>query len=110
MLILPPGHWQETRRPRQRRPRERWLIGSALVLLAAVAVVLTISVFSTGPTSHDGCVDVTAASATGGFELDRCGAQARMLCDRPTQVGRPTLAFVQAIVSECRKAGLPVAP
>jgi hypothetical protein len=110
MLILPPGHWQEVTRSRQRRPRDRWLIGSALVLLAAVAVALTISVLSPGGSSRDGCVDVTAASATGGFQLDRCGAQARALCDRPTQAGPPTLAFVQAIVSQCRKSGFPVGP
>ncbi|MGO9958430.1 MAG: hypothetical protein ACLP50_21095 [Solirubrobacteraceae bacterium] len=110
MLILPPGHWQEVTRSRERRPRDRWLIGLALGLLAAVAVVLTISVFSTGPTSRDGCVDVTAATATGAFELNQCGAQARALCARPTQAGPPTRAFVQAIVSECRKAGLPVGP
>jgi hypothetical protein len=110
MLILPPGHWQEITRPRQRRPRDRWLLGSALVLLGAVAVALTIAVLIPGATLRNGCVDVTAASATGGFQLDRCGAQARALCARPTQAGPPTRAFVQAIISECRKAGLPVQP
>jgi hypothetical protein len=110
MLILPPGHWHEATHPSELSPRDRWLIRSALVALGAVAVVLAISLFSSAATSRKGCVDITAASATGGVELNRCGAQARALCARPSQAGPPSGAFVQLVVSECRKAGLAVGP
>jgi hypothetical protein len=109
-MILPPGHWQTVSHPRQARPREKWIIGAVLGLVAAGVVALTISLVSTGRVSHNGCIDVTAAAATGGTELYRCGAEARALCSTPAVSGGINTALLRALPAECRKAGLPTRP
>jgi hypothetical protein len=79
-------------------------------LVAAGVVALTISLVSTGRVSHNGCIDVTAAAATGGTELYRCGAEARALCSTPAVSGGINTALLRALPAECRKAGLPTRP
>jgi hypothetical protein len=58
--------------------------------------------------SHDGCIDVSAATVIGGSELYRCGAAARGLCPSPRGNGSENIAFRQQLADACRKAGLPV--
>jgi hypothetical protein len=108
VLILPPGHWQTVSSPLRLRSRDKWIIGSVLGLVVAGLVALTISLVSTGRTSRNGCVDVTAAAATGGTELYRCGAEARALCSSPGAAGGSDAALQRALAGECRKAGLPL--
>ena len=108
MLILPPGHAQRATRPLHIGRRERWFLGSGGLLLAALAVVLVISLTSHQRTSGHGCIDVSAATATGGSELYRCGAAARALCTQPGRGGSEFVSFQRALADACRKAGLPV--
>ncbi len=108
MLILPPGHAQRAARPLRVGRRERWFLGSGLVLLAALAAVLVLSLTSHQRTSGHGCVDVSAATVIGGSELYRCGAAARALCTQPGHVGSEFASFQRALADACRKAGLPV--
>ncbi len=87
---------------------ERWLVGSGVALLAALAVVLAISLTSHQRTSGHGCIDVSAATEVGGSELYRCGAAARALCTQPGKAGSEFVSFQRALIAACRKAGLPL--
>jgi hypothetical protein len=108
MLILPPGHAQAIERRRTMRSREKWMIGGVVGLVAAVAVVLVISLASAGPKSGHGCVSVGLAYSTGGAQVYRCGASARELCASVNQPGGTTGGAARSLTTECRKAGLPV--
>lgn len=109
MLILPPGHWQETHRARTAAPRERWIIAVGAGLLGLIAVVVVVSLTSVQKRSANGCIDVSAATAIGGSELYRCGSDARALCAQPGNRGTDNVAFRVALAEACRKAGLPSA-
>ena len=106
MLILPPGHAERAARPLRIGQRERWMLGSGLTLVAALAVVLVISLTSHQRVSGHGCIDVSAATVIGGSELYRCGAAARALCSAPGSSGREFLSFQRALAAACRRAGL----
>lgn len=101
------GH-DAQRRPVGTGPRERWLLGSGITLLGALALVLIISLASHQRTSGRGCIDVSAATVIGGSELYRCGATARALCTQPGRTGGEFVSFQRALGEACRKAGLPV--
>ena len=108
MLILPTGHADAVRPGPAMRPREKWMIGGVVALLAALAVALVISFASSGGKSGHGCISVSLAYSTGGAQIDRCGGAARAVC---AGVGRPgglTGQPARSVVAECRKAGLPV--
>jgi hypothetical protein len=110
VLILPPGHAQELRARRQFSAREKWLIGAILGTVAALVLVVGISLGTAGHSSGNGCIDVTIPYAVGGIEYYRCGAAARSLC---SQVGAPggfSDASALAVSTECRKVGIPVGP
>jgi hypothetical protein len=108
MLILPTGHYQEISGPRRIGRREKWVIGLSLGLLAVIAVAVVIAFTSVQRTSHNGCIDVSAATVIGGSELYRCGAAARALCTAPGGPGSSNISFRRALAEACRKAGLPV--
>lgn len=84
------------------------MIGSAVGLVAALAVALVIAFGSGQRTSGRGCIDVSAATVIGGSELYRCGSAARALCTEPGHPGTAFLSFQRALAEACRKAGLPV--
>jgi hypothetical protein len=108
VLILPPGHAQQLLSRRGFSKRERWMVSSVLAAVAALAVVLVISLASSSHTSGHGCVHVNLPYSTGGQEFYACGARARSMC---AQVGTPggyAGAAAQAVATQCRKAGLPV--
>jgi hypothetical protein len=86
------------------------MVGGVLALVAAVLVVVAISLGSGGRGSASGCVDVNAPGATGGTELRSCGAQARELCASNGGSRARDGAFGAALARECRRAGLPVSP
>jgi len=109
MLILPPGHAQTVKQGRSLRARERWMIGGVLGVLAALAVVLIVSIGSTTKASGHGCVSVNLAYSTGGQHIYRCGAGARALCDGVGRVGGITGKPAEVVARECRKAGIPTA-
>jgi hypothetical protein len=115
MLILPPGHYEETSKraaaPRKRRMdrRERafLVVGCGLVALLVIGVVIAFT--SVQKKSANGCIDVSAATVIGGSELYKCGAAARALCEAPADVKHSyNVAFERALIDACRKAGLPV--
>jgi hypothetical protein len=107
VLILPPGHSEQVLARRAFTRRERWMIGSVLTTVAALAVVIVVALATSGHTSANGCVHVNLPYSTGGQEFYECGSRARSMC---AQVGTPgglTGAAAHAVAVQCRKAGLP---
>lgn len=108
MLILPPGHAESVRIRRALSAREKRIIGVLLAAIAALAVVLVVSLGSAARNSHNGCIYLTTAAATGAQEINQCGAAARTTCASARAPGAYSSAASDAIAAECRKAGLPV--
>jgi hypothetical protein len=108
MLILPPGHARTLRQPRAVRAREKWMIGGAAAVLAALAIVIGISLSKATPASGHGCVSVGLSYSTGGEQVYHCGAAARAMCSGVGHAGGTTGVSARAVARECRKAGLPV--
>jgi hypothetical protein len=108
MLIMPPGHAEIAKVRWQPSRRERWMIGGVLGVVVALVVVLVISFASSGPSSKSGCIYATIPAATGAQQVHQCGAAARATCQSAQTPGAFTAQAAQAIVAECRKAGLPV--
>jgi hypothetical protein len=84
------------------------MIGGVVGIVAAVAVVLVISIATAGHRSGHGCVSVGLAYSTGGAQVYRCGGAARQLCASVNQPGGTTGGAARSLTIECRKAGLPV--
>jgi hypothetical protein len=108
VLILPPGHAQRLRERRAFSGRERWMISGVLGMVAALSLVLVISLSTTGPQSGHGCVSVGLTYSTGGQQIFRCGASARALCSQAGVPGGITGSTGRAVATECRRAGLPI--
>jgi hypothetical protein len=104
VLILPPGHGIGRGLSR----RERWMIGGVLGVIAALAVVLVISLISAGPSSGHGCIYATIPGAVGAEQVHECGADARATCSSVNAPGAYTPPAAHTLTLECRKAGLPV--
>ena len=105
--MLPAGHYHQISQPPTLGPREKWILGSVLALVAVIAVTVIVAFTSVQKQSRNGCIDVSAATVIGGSELYRCGADARALCTTPSDSGTSNLAFRRALADACRKAGLP---
>ena len=84
------------------------MLGGVLGLLAALAVVLVISLSIAGPRSGKGCINVGLSYATGGQQVSRCGAGARAFCSNAGGPGGITGVTGRTVATACRKAGLPV--
>jgi hypothetical protein len=82
------------------------MIGGVLAVVAALAVVLVVSLVSTGPRSSHGCIYATVPAATGAEQIHQCGATARATCRSVNAAYTPQAA--RTIATQCRKAGLPV--
>ncbi|HUA06769.1 MAG TPA: hypothetical protein VMB27_22875 [Solirubrobacteraceae bacterium] len=108
MLIIPPGHAETLRARRRLSTREMWMVGGVLGTVAVLAVVLVISLASSGPGSKSGCIYATIPADTGAEQVHQCGVQARDTCQSVFAAGAYTHQAARAIASECRKAGLPV--
>lgn len=108
MLILPPGHAQTVVVQRRFTKREKWMVGSVLATVAALILVVVISIATAGHTTGNGCVDVNIPYSTGGQEFYECGARARAMCAAVGAPGGYTGAAGRAVATECRKAGLGV--
>ncbi len=108
MLILPPGHAQDIRTPRHFSLRERWVVGGAIAMLAALVVVLVVALSTGEHSSGNGCVYVNLPYSTGGASIYECGSRARSTCASVGQSGAFTGPAAQAVSTQCRKAGLPV--
>jgi hypothetical protein len=110
VLILPPGHAQEISSRRSLSAREKWMVGGVLAMVAAVILILLISIGSTGKTSAHGCIYATIPGAVGAQEVNECGADARATCQSVGTPGAFTAQAARAIAVQCRKAGLAVRP
>jgi hypothetical protein len=108
MLILPPGHAESVRRGPAMRPREKWMIGGVVAVVAVLAVALIVSFASGTKKSGHGCISVGLAYSTGGAQIDRCGDAAKALCAGVGKPGGLTGLPARGVAAECRKAGLPV--
>jgi hypothetical protein len=108
MMILPPGHAEEIKRQRAFAPRERWLIRGVMAVVAALVVVLVVSLATGEGSSGHGCVSVSLAYSTGGDHITRCGSGAKSLCQGVGHAGGITGVPAQSVAAACRKAGLPV--
>ena len=108
MMILPSGHAETLNQRRGLSGREKWMIGGVLGLVAALAVVLVVSIATAGHKSGHGCVSVGLAYSTGGAQVYRCGDAARKLCQSVNEPGGTTGGAARSLSIECRKAGLPV--
>jgi hypothetical protein len=98
------GHWQRQHTPLSRLSRRelRTLAAVAALLTLAAAVVLYAAVQHTTHHAAAGCVEVTAASTTGGATLHACGADAARWCR--SQAGRSD-AVARAVLTACARAG-----
>jgi hypothetical protein len=108
MLILPSGHAQAIGQPRALRTREKAMVGGVLATLAALVIVLVVSLGTSDRQSGHGCISVGLAYSTGGAQIYRCGASARAMCATVDRPGGPVGATARALTTECRKAGLQV--
>lgn len=108
MLILPPGHAHDLRASRRLTSREKWILRSVGLLVAALAAAVAIAVLSGGHASGNGCIDVTVPYSIGGQEFYKCGAPARAMCAEVGAANGFTGAPGRAVAAACRKANLPV--
>lgn len=107
-MIMPPDHARAVAVRRALSARERWILGGVGAVLAALAVIVVISLSTAGRVSANGCVDVALPYSTGGAELYRCGANARAMCAQAGKSNGYPGAAGRAVAAQCRKAGLPV--
>jgi hypothetical protein len=84
------------------------MLRGVLGVVAALAVVLVVSLLVNGQSSSHGCIYVTIPAATGAQQVSECGATARSTCLSTSTPGAYTEQAARSIESECRKAGLAV--
>jgi hypothetical protein len=109
-MILPQGHYNETRKPTIHNRRERWVFGIGGALIAIVVAATIFSLTSHQGKSGHGCLNFTYSFAMGGEQLDECGAKARQLCASPPSLGGLGKPLAAKLKVECRKARLPYMP
>jgi hypothetical protein len=107
-VVLPLGHSKSIGATRALSSRERWMIGTVLGALAALAVVLAVAIGSAGKSSAHGCIYTTIAGPVGAQEISQCGAEARSTCLAASAPGTFTPQAARVIKQQCRKAGLRV--
>ena len=98
------GHWQRQQTPLRRVSRRelRLLAAVASVLALAAAVVLYAALHHAAHHAAAGCVEITAASTTGGATLHACGADAARWCR--SEAGH-TDTVARAVLTACARAG-----
>jgi hypothetical protein len=92
------GHWERQHAPLRRADRRA--VAAAALLVAVVLAWLVLA--GGGDPAQAGCVNVTAASTTGGARMHACGADARRWC-RSEAGAQDTVA--RAVRAACRRAG-----
>jgi predicted carbohydrate-binding protein with CBM5 and CBM33 domain len=108
VLILPPGHAETVGARRPLSTRERWILRGVLAIVAAIAVVVVISLATASKSSSHGCIRATIPGVVGAGQISQCGAAARSTCEAVYMPGAYSPASARTIAAECRKAGLPV--
>jgi hypothetical protein len=84
------------------------MVRGVVLAIAAIAVVVVISVATAGKTSSNGCIYATIPGAVGANQISQCGAAARDICASALAPGAFTPDAARTVAVECRKAGLPV--
>jgi hypothetical protein len=107
-MVMPPGHAQAVGRRRALSGRERWMVRAVLAVVALLAVVLAVSIATTGKSSANGCIYATIPGPVGAQEVNQCGSRARETCRSAAAPGEFTPQAARVIEEQCRKAGLPV--
>jgi hypothetical protein len=108
VLILPPGHAQTVAARRQLNARERWILSSLGVVVAALVVAVVIGFVQSSPKSGHGCVYVSVPSSMGAQPYSGCGAKARRICAQVGVSGGYSGSLARELIPACRKAGVPV--
>jgi hypothetical protein len=108
-MILPQGHYNQSRAPKIRNRRERWVFGLGGALIAIVVAATIFSLTSHQGKSGHGCLDFTYTMAMGGEQLDECGAEAKHLCASPPHFGGLGQPLAVKLRAACREAKLPYA-
>ncbi|HEX4035206.1 MAG TPA: hypothetical protein VHX66_12260 [Solirubrobacteraceae bacterium] len=98
-------HWNRVNTPlRQLTVRERRIVSVALaVLIAATLAIVLIAIDSSPKPTPAGCIDTIVPGVMGGQPVRGCGAQGRAICLAHRGHSDPGS---QAIVADCRRAGL----
>jgi hypothetical protein len=98
------GHWERQHSPlRPPTTRGGWVFLAVAAALAVAAVVLLAYAIAGGSgagRTAAGCIDVTAASSTGGARVHACGAAARRWCRAAAAQDTP---LARAIRPQCRR-------
>ena len=98
------GHWERQHAP-LRLPATRG--GWVFVVVAATLMVATVTLVayallgsSSSRRTAAGCIDVTAATSTGGARVHACGAAAKRLCRSAPRQEAP---LGRALRPQCRR-------
>ncbi|MGH2871614.1 MAG: hypothetical protein ACRDL5_04025 [Solirubrobacteraceae bacterium] len=84
------------------------MVAGVAGVLAALALVLAVSITVHGSGSRRGCIEFSLAYSTGGDRIQRCGAAARGLCSTLNAAGGLTGQPARVVARACRRARLPV--
>jgi hypothetical protein len=105
---MPPGHARDALVPYRFSKREKWIVGGVVSLVAALIVVVALSLVTGGHSSGNGCVNFGLPSTLGGSEIYRCGEEAQALCGTVGKHEGVTGTTGKVLAAECRKAGIVV--
>ncbi len=108
-MVLTPGFYEQTQKPRQRGRRERWVFGVGALVTALVIAVTILSLSSHEPKNGNGCLNFTYSMVMGGEQFHACGAQAKKYCASPPKLGGLANVFTQRLKASCREAGIATA-
>jgi hypothetical protein len=109
VLILPPGHFQQTQTRvarRKRRRGEKWFIAVGSLVTLAIVAVVAFSLTTHQKTSGHGCIDFNYLTMIGGAEMYQCGDRARIMCASAEPKNDPDPGFYKDMDVACREAGL----
>jgi hypothetical protein len=84
------------------------MVRGVLAVVAVLAVVLAVSLATSGKSSANGCIYATIPGPVGAQEVNQCGSRARETCRSAAAPGEFTPQAARVIEAQCRKAGLPV--
>ncbi len=99
------GHYERQTTPlRKLTPREsRAALGALVVTLAAMLIVVLMTVGDSSDPVAEGCTKSTVAGIVGAETIAGCGQEAVKICSRAAEFSG---ARAETIVSDCNKYGI----